>query len=102
MVETGKEILLAAEVPGLSRKDINIGLNINSVSLSGKKKWVHPEGKDKALISEVKYGIFNRLIKFPCNVEIRKSRVNARVTNGLLTLSLLKKDYKKVKSIPVT
>jgi HSP20 family protein len=102
MVETGKAIMMAVEVPGFSRKDIKIGLNINSVSFSGKKQQILPEEKNKSLLSEVKHGVFNRLIKLPCDVDIRKSNVKARVKNGLLTMNLLKKDYKKVKSIPVT
>ena len=102
MVETGKEIMMAAEVPGFSRKDIKIGLNINSVSLSGKKQQILPEGKNKSLLSEVKHGVFNRVIKLPCDVDIRKNNVKASVKNGLLTMNLLKKDYKKVRSIQVS
>jgi HSP20 family protein len=99
VVETPKEIRIAAEVPGLTRKDIGIGLNINTVTLSGKRKAIVGADKNKPLVAEVQHGRFNRTIKLPSDVEIRRSRVKARVRDGLLTLSLLKKDYKRVKSI---
>lgn len=102
MVDAGREIVLAVEVPGFSRKDLTVGLNINSVALSGKKKPAVSQGKDKALLSELKYGMFNRMIKFSCDVDTRRSRVKAQVKNGMFTMTLRKKDYRKIKTVPVS
>ena len=97
--ETDQEIKVAAEVPGLEEKDVEVLLAEGMLTLRGEKK---SETADKERqFSERFYGHFERRIALPAEIEADK--VEASFKNGVLTVTLPKsaKAQERVKRIPV-
>ncbi|MDG4884187.1 Hsp20/alpha crystallin family protein [Mesorhizobium sp. WSM4884] len=81
-----KEIRVAAEVPGLEEKDIEVLLDDGVLTLKGEKR---SETLDKERqFSERVYGRFERRI--PLGYEIEEDKIDARFKNGVLTVTLPK------------
>ena len=96
--ELGKSgIKVTAEVPGLDEKDIEVLLNDGVLTLKGEKRSEN-EDKDRQF-SERYYGRFERRI--PLGVEIAEDKVDAHFKNGVLTVTLPKKEVAKPRQIKV-
>jgi len=85
--ENGYEI--AAELPGLDEKDIEVKLSNGSLVIKGEKKEDRQEKKKGYHLSERHYGSFERIFSLPPGVETDK--VEAKFNKGVLTISLPKK-----------
>ena len=99
--ESDKEITVAAELPGMDDKDIEISLTKDSLSIKGQKKEEKEDkGKDYYRM-ERSYGSFSRSIALPSEIDMDK--VKAEFKKGLLTVTLPKtaKAIKETKKIPV-
>ncbi|CDX22196.1 Hsp20/alpha crystallin family protein [Mesorhizobium sp. ORS 3324] len=81
-----KEIKVAAEVPGLEEKDIEVLLDDGVLTLKGEKRS-ETEDKERQF-SERVYGRFERRI--PLGYEIEEDKIDARFKNGVLTITLPK------------
>ena len=101
MYENDKRILLAMEMPGLTRKDVTLNFNIRSVDVLGKKRNALPNKENEYKISELKYGIFSRKIELPHDIDVARSKVKAKIKNGLFLLDLKKKNYSKLKEAEI-
>lgn len=94
--DRGKDYLVMAEIPGMSEDDINISLNENVLTLEGEKKSEHKdEGKD-FYRSEIAYGSFYRTI--PLNDDVDDNKVEANYKDGVLKITLPKKEGVQSKS----
>lgn len=87
LIDAGSQLVLTAEVPGLSEKDITLTLNQEVLSISGERKVQAPEGysahrQERAAVS------FSRSFALPCRVDAE--RASASVKNGILTVTLEK------------
>jgi len=94
--ETDKNILIKADLPGLDKKDITISLEDNILSIKGEKKEEKVEKSKTYLRSERFCGSFVRDI--PIHAEIDTEKIDAKYNNGVLELSLPKKDIKQIKA----
>jgi HSP20 family protein len=96
--DTGKEVKVMAELPGLDEKDVEVKLADGMLCISGEKKEV-TEDKDR-LIGECYYGRFERRIPIQ---DVDEDKVSASFKNGILTVSLPKTPgaAEKVKQIPI-
>jgi HSP20 family protein len=86
--ETDKEIMVQAELPGLTENDIDISLNHNRLVITGEKKLEHTENKGSYHRIERSYGSFHREISLPSDVE--EAEVQATFKKGVLNISLPK------------
>ena len=85
VAETGKEIKVTADLPGLDEKDIDVHLADGVLTISGEK---HAETEDKdRLFSERYYGRFLRRIPLE---DVDENRVTASFKKGVLTVTLPK------------
>lgn len=87
LIDTGSSLVLTAEVPGLSDKDIQLTLNQEVLTLSGERKVQVPEGysvhrQERPAVR------FSRSFALPCRVDA--DRTTATVKNGILTVTLEK------------
>jgi len=99
--ESDKDILIAAELPGMDDKDIDVSLTRDSLTIKGEKKQEKEEkGKDYYRM-ERSFGSFSRTIPLPA--EIDTDKVKAEFRKGLLTVRLPKteKAIKETKKITV-
>jgi HSP20 family protein len=85
LVDTGAQLVLTAELPGLSERDVQLTLNQDVLTIAGERKNDAPEGYSvhRRERADVK---FTRSFALPCRVNAE--RTVASVKNGILTVSL--------------
>ncbi|MBS0508330.1 MAG: Hsp20/alpha crystallin family protein [Proteobacteria bacterium] len=89
-----------AEVPGVPKEDINVSIDGNVVSLRAEVRQ-HDQKKDgeKLLRSERYYGSVARSFQLP--LEVDAAQAKARYDNGVLTLTLPKKQGNKTQRLAI-
>jgi len=99
IVENEKGYTISAELPGVSKDDIDIDLKDSTLSIKGEKKAVTKDEKENYIRVESIYGKFER--SFSVSDDIDRNSVNASFKDGVLTLVLNKKEESKPKQIKV-
>lgn len=87
LIDAGQNLLLTAEVPGLSESDVQLTLQQELLTISGERKTWVPEGysvhrQERPAIR------FSRSFSLPCRVNAETAR--ASVKDGILTVTLEK------------
>jgi HSP20 family protein len=96
--ETDKAIEVSAEMPGLERKDVEISIDDDALTIRGEKKI--EENKDKNVQhSERSYGVFLRVLQLPPGID--PSSVQATMSNGVLKITIPKPAKSEPKKIEV-
>jgi HSP20 family protein len=99
LYEDQNEIVVKAELPGMTKDDVQISLSDNILTIKGeKKKEEDDRGKDYYR-SERVYGAFFRSQPLPA--EINPEKVRATFKNGVLEIRLPKSEQAKKKQITV-
>jgi len=88
--------VLSALVPGLKAEDLNIQVLENVVSIEGEYQSADTE----YLLNELPSGTFRRSLRLP--TEIQADMVEAKISDGVLTLSLPKAESAKPKKINIS
>jgi HSP20 family protein len=88
MRETAKEIRVTAELRGMEEKDIQVSLFDGALTVKGEKSEEHEEEKGDVHRSERQYGMFERTIPLPSEVDVDK--VKASFKKGVLKITLPK------------
>lgn len=88
--------VLSALVPGLKAEDVNIQVLEDVVSIEGEYKADEAE----YLLSELPSGSFRRSLRLPA--PIQADHVEAKIADGVLTLSLPKAESARPKKIQVS
>jgi HSP20 family protein len=99
ILETDREIVIKAELPGVEAKDVFVSLDNNVLTLRGDRKTDKEFSKENYHRMERAFGSFYRSFAIPAFVDV--DSVRAEFRNGLLTISLPKKDSAKGRSIEV-
>lgn len=84
--ETRNEIIIQAEIAGVSRKDIIIEVSNKAIKISGKRNSNHPDPTATYRLAEIQFGQFERVLYLPCVIDVEK--VAALFSNGFLELTL--------------
>lgn len=92
--ETDREVRVAAELPGLEEKDVEVLLEDGGLTIRGERK-AEIEDKDRHF-SERFYGRFERRI--PLGFEAEEDKVNANFRNGVLTVTVPKSAEARAKT----
>ncbi len=99
IVETDAAIQVRAEVPGISRDDIDLSLENNVLTLKGERKF-EKESKDENYHRiERSYGSFSRSFSVPSTVD--EAGIKADYKEGVLTITLPKTQKAKPKQIAI-
>jgi len=98
--ETGDELVLTAELPGMSLDDIDLEVENNVLTLSGEKKEERePDENRKYHLWERTYGSFQRSFTLPRTVDPEK--IDARFENGILHVHMPKQEQAKGRRITI-
>ena len=97
--ETKDNYVLNAELPGLTKEDISIDLNDNTLTLKGERKFEEKVEKDNYVRVERSYGSFAR--SFVLSDNVNAEAVTANYKDGMLEVTLPKKEEAKPKEIKV-
>lgn len=98
--ETEEAYKLYAELPGLQKDDIQITLENNVLRLSGERKFERDVKKENFQRIERTYGTFTRSFTLP--TQVNAESVQAVFNNGVLTISVPKREEAKPRTIAIS
>jgi HSP20 family protein len=93
------DLIVKAEIPGLSKEEIDISLEGNMLTIKGEKRKEEEVKEEDYYRSERAYGAFSRSIELPAAVQTDK--VNASFKNGVLEIRLPKTEEAKTNVVKV-
>lgn len=92
IAETDKDYLVFIDVPGLTKKDVKISLEDKYLTV--KIESVKEENEAMTFVrNERFYGTASRSFYVG---DVEQKEINAKIDNGVLTITIPKKNYKKV------
>lgn len=98
ILETGDAVQVTADMPGVDEQSVHVTLEKNVLTLEGTVDWKEP-GSHELLYSEYEVGDFYRA--FTLSEAVDQNRIEAKVRNGVLTLTLPKAEPAKARQIQV-
>ena len=93
--ENGYAVELA--VPGMKKEDFKLAVENNILSISSEKKEESKQENERYTRKEFSYSSFSRSFTMPEHVDTEA--ISAEYTNGVLKLTLPKKDEAKKKAV---
>lgn len=96
--ENQHEIILEADMPGVDKKDVQVRLENNVLSIDAKIRPEEYEGM-RALYSEYNIGHYYR--DFQIGELVEQNKINATVDNGVLVVTLPKVEQARPRLITV-
>jgi HSP20 family protein len=97
--ETENELVLKADLPDVDPKNVGIQLENGTLTLKGERKFEDQKNGKGFHRIERSYGTFVRAFSLPETVD--GDKVRAEFKNGVLTITLPKKEVAKPKTINV-
>lgn len=94
--EQDEAYILNALVPGLKADDLNIQVLEDVVTIEGEFKG----DENEYLMRELPHGSFRRTLRLPAALDASKAQ--AKITDGVLTLTLPKAESARPKNIKIT
>jgi HSP20 family protein len=93
------EVVIKAELPDMSREDIDITVDNGTLTIRGEKKLTQDVKEEQFHRIERRYGTFSRSFSLPQTVDTAK--VGADYKNGVLTVRLPLREEAKPRSVKV-
>ena len=97
--EDAQKVTVKIEVPGISKEDLDIRLENQTLTVKGERKFENEEKKENFHRIERSYGSFVRTFTVPQTVDTES--VKANYDAGVLTISLTKKAEAKPKQVVI-
>jgi len=98
--ETEQTVVLQAEMPGVDPKDVEATVHEGTLYLKGERKYEKEVKEENYHHVERAYGSFARSFALPTSVDAEK--VQAEFKDGVLTLTMPKKEEAKAKKIKIS
>ena len=99
VIDRDDEILVRAELPGVEKKDLEVSMSENTLTIKATSSYEKEESKEDYFRSEIAHGSFARTITLPCEVD--ESKTSAKFSNGVLELTMPKLAKAKRRKIAV-
>ena len=97
--ETENELVLKADIPDVDAKNVGIQVENGTLTLKGERKFEQENNGKGFHRIERSYGAFVRAFSLPETVDAEK--VKADYKNGVLTITIAKKEVAKPRTINV-
>lgn len=97
--ESGDEIVIAAELPGMSQEDVKVTVANSVLTIQGEKKQESEHEEGNSYRAERTYGSFSRSFTLPSGVDANK--VAATCKDGVLSVRIPKAEEAKARQIEV-
>lgn len=97
--ENKDQIVLEAELPGMKPEDVNISIENNVLTIHGERKFEKKDEGDNFHRVERSYGNFTRSFTLPPTIS--SENANAEFENGVLRLTLAKREEAKPRRIEI-
>ncbi len=99
VIDREDEVFIKAELPGVDKKDIEVSMTDNTITIKASSSKEEKEEKGDYYRSEISRGAFSRSMSLPAEVNIDKSQ--ATFKDGVLELKLPKMESAKRRNIKV-
>lgn len=99
VIDRDDEVLVKAEIPGVDRKDLDISVSEDSLTIKGETRTEEKEEEGEYCRCEISRGSFSRSVALPAAVDGSKAR--ATFKDGMLELTLPKLKVTKRHKIAV-
>ncbi|GAH69250.1 unnamed protein product, partial [marine sediment metagenome] len=96
--ETDEEVVVRAEVPGVSVAELDLSVTGDTLALAGERRLELPEGAS-FLAQERQHGRFRRVVALPRSVDAQEAK--AEYVDGVLTVRLRKAPGARPRTIEV-
>ncbi|MCX7842414.1 MAG: Hsp20/alpha crystallin family protein [Clostridia bacterium] len=93
--QTDTDVVVKAEIPGISKEDLNVYVDENSIRLSGQSRRDNKFKDENVYRTERYYGSFSRTIPLP--VEIKSEQAKAEYKDGILSITVPKLEQSKAR-----
>jgi HSP20 family protein len=93
------EIVIKAEMPGLKKEDIDVSVENATLTLRGHRERETTVKEEQYHRIERAYGMFSRSFSLPQTIDA--SKVQAEYKDGILTLTLPKREEAKPRQVQV-
>jgi len=98
--EDDEQIVVEAELPGVKRDDIDVRVEGNTLTIKAEKRFEDSvDEKERYHRVERFYGVYQRLFTLPDEADTDK--LKAKFDNGILALTIPKRESQRPKSIKV-
>jgi HSP20 family protein len=97
--ETENELVIKADLPGTTEKDLDVRVENNMLTIGGERKFEQEVKEENYLRMERSYGSFHRTFSLPNTVDAQA--IQAQYTDGVLTVTLPKRAESKPKQVKV-
>ena len=88
VIDREAEVLVKAELPGVDKKDVDISVGEDSLTIRGETRHEEKEEKGDYYRSEITRGSFSRTVALPATVDAAGAK--AAMDNGVLEITLPK------------
>ncbi len=99
VIDRDSEIVVKAELPGVDKKDLDISVTRNTVTIKGTTSHEEKEEKGNYYRCEMSRGSYSRTLTLPAEVDETKSK--AKFKDGVLELTLPKVNQSKRHSVKI-
>jgi HSP20 family protein len=86
--ESDSSFMLTADIPGLTKKEVNVNVSNNVLSISGERQFENDKENGNYHYRERGFGSFNRTFNLPETV--KEDNISASFKNGLLSITIPK------------
>jgi len=100
IMEKDGNLILRAELPGLTEKQIDLKLEGNTLTLKGERKMENEDNEGTYHRVESYHGSFTRSFRLPDTVD--SDKIKADYKNGILTVTIPQKPEVRPREIPVS
>lgn len=99
VLDLGHSLSIEAEIPGLSKDDVSVEYQDNTLTVTGSKRSDTSSEDKKYIRKELKRSGFQR--SFYLDDSFNSKKINAKFENGLLIISIPKKEPDQSKKIKI-
>jgi HSP20 family protein len=99
VADTKDAVVVKAQVPGVSKENIQVSVTENTLMLKGEVKQEETKDDKNYHRREFHYGAFTRTIALPTTVQADKA--TAQLKDGVLEVTIPKREETKAKDIPI-
>lgn len=99
IIDRDKELVVKAELPGIDKKDLDISVTKNTVTIQGSTSHEEKEEKGDYYRCEISRGSYSRSLSLPADID--EGKVKAKFKDGVLELTLPKLEKAKRRTIKI-
>lgn len=101
LVEKDNEVVVTAELPGIDENEVEVTLEEGGLTIRGEKKSEEKREEGRSVISERRYGSFERRLALPEGID--EDNCSASFDKGVLTVRLKRRPeaIRQAKRIPI-